>query len=60
MQVARPALMQLAQALRSRERVGVRGVALTQTLLTHPESPLYRSRHPDELYQWAREALFAL
>lgn len=60
MHVARPALEQLAQALRSRERVGVRGVALTQILLTHPESPLYRSRHPEELCEWAREALLAL
>lgn len=59
-QIARPALQQLAHAMRSRERVGVRGVALTHILLTHPESPLYRSRHPEELYEWAREALFAL
>ena len=57
---AAPALRQLAQALRSRERVEVRGVALTQILLTQPGSPLYRSRHPEELYESAREALFAL
>jgi hypothetical protein len=58
--IAWPALKQLAAALRSRERVGVRGVALTQILLTQPGSPLYRSRYPEELYERAREALFAL
>jgi hypothetical protein len=58
--VARPALEQLAAALRSRDRVGVRGVALTQLLVTEPGSSLYRSRYPEELYERAREALFAL
>ena len=59
-EIARPALEQLAEALRTRERVGVRGVALTQMLLTAPGSALYRSRYPEELYERAREALFAL
>ena len=59
-EIARPALEQLADALRSRERVGVQGVALTQILLTSPTSALYRSRYPEELYECAREALFAL
>jgi hypothetical protein len=59
-EIARPALEQLAEALRSRERIGVRGVALTQILLTTPGSALYRSRYPEELYERAREALFAL
>jgi hypothetical protein len=58
--VARPALEQLAAALRSRDRVGVRGVALTQLMITEPGSPLYRSCYPEELYERAREALFAL
>ena len=58
--IAWPALKQLALALRSRERVGVRGVALTQILLTQPGSALYGSRYPEELYERAREALFAL
>src|SRR4051794_22441927 len=35
-EIAWPALKQLAEALRSRERVRVRGVALTQILLTGP------------------------
>jgi hypothetical protein len=59
-QIARPALEQLANALRSRERVAVRGVALTQILLTQPGSALYASRYPEELYERAREALLAL
>lgn len=59
-EIGRPALEQLAQALRSRERVGVHGVALTQVLLTQPGSALYGSRYPEELYERAREALFAL
>ena len=58
--IAWPALKQLAVALRSRERVGVRGVALTRVLLTEPGSALYGSRHPEELYERAREALLAL
>jgi hypothetical protein len=58
--IAWPALKQLAVALRSRERVGVRGVALTRVLLTEPGSALYGPRYPEELYERAREALFAL
>ncbi len=59
-ELARPVLDKLAEALRSRDRVGVRGVALTQLLLTEPGSPLYGSTPPGELYERAREALFAL
>lgn len=59
-EIARPALEQLADALRSRDRVGVRGVALTQLLVTEPGSPLYGAGHPEELYERAREALVAL
>lgn len=58
--IARPALEQLAEALRSRERVGVRGAALAQVLVTTPGSALYESRYPHELYERAREALLAL
>jgi hypothetical protein len=58
--VARPALLQLAMALRSRESVSARGVALTQLLLTEPGGPLYQSEHPSSLHDAAREALLAL
>jgi hypothetical protein len=59
-EIARPALEQLSRALLSRERLDVRGVALTRLLLTRPESPLYESRYPEELYERVREALLAL
>ena len=58
--VARPALQQLASALRSRAGVEPRGVAMTQVLLTEPCSPLYRPAYREELYELARAALFAL
>jgi hypothetical protein len=58
--VARPALEQLAAALRGRESVHPRGVILAQRLLTEPDSALYRPNYADELYEAAREALFAL
>jgi hypothetical protein len=58
--VARPALEQLAAALRSRRPVQPRGVALAQALLSDPESALYRPTHLEELYEAAREALLAL
>ena len=58
--IARPALEQLAEAVRSRDRVGVRGVALAHLLITDPASPLYAARYPEELYERAREALLAL
>ena len=58
--LARPALAQLAHALGQRQRPGVRGVAMTQVLLTAPDSPLYGARYPEELYEWAREALLSL
>jgi hypothetical protein len=58
--VARPALQQLASALRSRADVEPRGVAMTQILLTEPCSPLYRPAYGEELYEPARTALFAL
>jgi hypothetical protein len=59
-QIARPALEQLAGALRARESVQPRGVALTQLLLTEPSSAVYQPANPDELYRAAREALLAL
>ena len=59
-EVARPALEQLARAIGSRESIQPRGVALTQVLLTEPCSALYRPAYTDELYEVARAALFAL
>jgi len=59
-ELARPAMQQLARALRSRRAVEPRGVALTQVLLTEPFSALYRPAYREELYELAREALFAL
>jgi hypothetical protein len=59
-EVARPALQQLASALRSRADVEPRGVAITQILLTEPSSALYRPAYREELYELARAALFAL
>jgi hypothetical protein len=58
--VARPALQQLASALRSRADVEPRGVAITQVLLTEPSSALYHPAYRDELYELARAALFGL
>jgi hypothetical protein len=59
-EIARPALEQLATALRSRDSVHPRGVALSNVLLTEPCSALYQPAYADELYELAREALFAL
>ena len=59
-EAARPALLQLALALRSRADVDPRGVALTRVLLTEPSSALYRPASREELYELARTALFAL
>jgi hypothetical protein len=59
-EVARPALQQLASALRSHADVAPRGVAIAQILLTEPSSALYRPAYREELYELAREALFAL
>jgi hypothetical protein len=59
-EVARPALEQLARALRSRDSLEPRGIALTHILLTEPLGALYRPARVDELYEVAREALFAL
>jgi hypothetical protein len=59
-EVARPALQQLASALRSRADVEPRGVAITQILLTEPSSALYRPAYREELYELARAALLAL
>jgi hypothetical protein len=59
-EIARPALRQLASALRSHEDVQPRGVAITRILLTDPSSALYRPAYREELYELAREALFAL
>jgi hypothetical protein len=60
LQLAAPALSQLARALRSRDSVSARGVALARHLLAEPSSPLYRPQYPAELYEAAREALLAL
>jgi hypothetical protein len=59
-EVARPALQQLASALRSRVDVEPRGVAITQILLTEPSSALYHPAHREELYELARAALLSL
>jgi hypothetical protein len=59
-EVARPALQQLASALRSCADVEPRGVAITRILLTEPCSALYRPAYREELYEVARAALFAL
>jgi hypothetical protein len=59
-EAARPALQQLALALRSRADVEPRGVAVTRVLLTEPSSALYRPAYREELYEVARAALFAL
>jgi hypothetical protein len=58
--IARPALEQLAAALRARESVDPRGVILARQLLTEPDSALYRPSYAEELYEAAREALLAL
>jgi hypothetical protein len=58
--VARPALRQLASALRLRAGVEPRGVAIARILLTEPSSALYRPAYREELYELARAALFAL
>src|SRR6202012_4646643 len=59
-QVARPALEQLAQALRSRGAHRARGVVLTPQLLTDPGSALPPPAEPDDLHEAARQALLAL
>jgi hypothetical protein len=59
-EVARPALQQLASALRSPTDVEPRGVAITRILLTQPSSALYRPAYREELYEVARAALFGL
>lgn len=59
-EIAQPALEQLVAALRARESVRPRGVALTRLLLTDGSGPLYRPVSPDALHESAREALFAL
>jgi hypothetical protein len=58
--VARPALLQLAAALRCSERVRAQGVALAQLLLTQAEGPLYTPQRTEALHQAAREAFLAL
>jgi hypothetical protein len=59
-EVARPALQQLASALGSRADVEPRGVAIARVLLTEPSSALYRPAYREELYELARAALLAL
>jgi hypothetical protein len=59
-EIARPALQQLASALRSRADVAPRGVAIARILLTEPSSALYRPAYREELYELAHAALFAL
>jgi hypothetical protein len=64
-EVARPALTQLALALRSGEPVDPRGVALTLRLLTDAYSPLYlppggRPTDPDALCRGVRHVLDTL
>jgi hypothetical protein len=59
-EIARPALEQLAAALRSREAVPAQAVALANVLLTNGSSALYRPAYPDELQAVARGAQVAL
>ena len=59
-EIARPALEQLAIALRSPELIQPRGVALTRLLLTDPSSAVYAPAYSDQLYDIAREALLAV
>jgi hypothetical protein len=56
-EIARPALEQLARALRCSESVQPGGVALTRVLLTDGTSPLYRPAYPEELYDVVRRSL---
>lgn len=56
-ELARPALEQLARALRSDEPVQPGGVALTKVLLTDGTSALYRPAYPEELYDMVRRSL---
>jgi hypothetical protein len=58
--IARPAIQQLARAIRSRDSIQPQGVALSKVLLTEPCSALYCPAYSSELYEVAREALFAL
>jgi hypothetical protein len=59
-EIGRPALQQLAAALRSRESIQPRGAAIAHVLLTDGCSPLYRPTYREQLYEVAREALLAL
>ncbi len=59
-EIARPALEQLAIALRSPEPIAPRGVALTRLLLTDPCGAVYAPAYSDQLYDVAREALRAV
>jgi hypothetical protein len=59
-EVARPALEQLVQALYSRDQVQAQGIVLTHRLLTDPCSALYHPAELDELDEVARQALVAL
>ena len=59
-EIARPALEQLAIVLRSPEPIAPRGVALTRLLLTDPCGAVYAPAYADQLYDVAREALLAV
>jgi hypothetical protein len=59
-ELARPALQQLATALLWADSVEPRGVALATILLTEPCSALYQPACPEELDEAAREAVAAL
>ena len=58
--VARPTLEQLEQAIRERDSVRPQGLALAHLLLTDPDSALYRAPHAGALYEAGRTALLAL
>ncbi len=58
--IGRPALQQLARALRAPESAEPQGVAIALLVLTEPSSALYRPAYPEQLYEIAREALIAL
>ena len=59
-EIARPALEQLAIVLRSPQPIAPRGVALTRLLLTDPCGAVYAPAYADQLYDVARAALVAV
>lgn len=58
--MARPALEQLEQAIRERDSVHPQGLALAHLLLSDLNSALYRAPNAEALYEAGRAALLAL